>query len=100
MSFFTKYAAGLFITTILAYLSVLISELIPHQLIVAGVFALLIGMLLNPWISKHEIFDDGLTFTAKKILRISIILMGLGLSFKQVLEVGKFSLVVMFFTLI
>lgn len=94
-----NYAVGIGLTIILAFLSIFISGLIPNELIGAGVFALLIGMLLNPVISKHAVFEKGLGFTAKKVLRISIVLMGLGLSFSQVFQVGKYSLIVMIFTL-
>ena len=95
-----KYVPGIFFTLLLAYISMFFSGLIPYNLIGAGVFALLIGMLLNPVISKYTFFDAGLGFTSKKILRLAIILMGLSLSFKQVMEVGKFSLFVMIFTLV
>jgi len=95
-----KYLPGILLTTILAIISKFISELIPYHIIGAGVFALLIGMVLNPLVSKYDILNNGFSFTSKKILRLAIILMGASLSFSQVLEVGKFSLVVMMFTLI
>jgi len=72
----------------------------PSHIIGAGVFALLIGMLLNPMASKYNFLRNGFNFTSKKILRLAIILMGATLSFSQVVAVGKFSLVVMMFTLI
>lgn len=100
MEFFKKYAVGVLFAALLAYVSVFISKLIPYNLIGAGVFALLIGMFLNPIVSKYQIFEKGFGFTSKKILRLAIILMGIGLSFGQVLEVGKFSLFVMLFTLV
>lgn len=100
MSFLKKYGLGVLLTVILAYFSGIISNFIPYNLIVAGVFALLIGMLINPIVSKYEIFKKGFEFTSKKILRLAIILMGVGLSFGQVLEVGKISLFVMMFTLV
>jgi len=100
MEFIKKYTTGILFTALLAYGSVIISGLIPNHLIGAGVFALLIGMLINPLVTKYKIFEKGFTFTAKKILRLAIILMGIGLSFEQIVEVGKFSLIVMIFTLL
>lgn len=100
MNFFKKYALGILFTAVLAYISVFISKLIPHNLIGAGVFALLIGMFLNPLVSENHTFEKGFEFTSKKILRAAIILMGMGLSFDQVVKVGKFSLFVMIFTLV
>ncbi|WP_282804337.1 YeiH family protein [Clostridium tetani] len=100
MLFIKKYSIGILFTAVLAIISGFISNLIPHSLIGAGVFALLIGMLLNPIVSKYTILNKGLNFTSKKILRLAIIIMGITLSFSQVLEVGKYSLIVMVFTLI
>ncbi len=90
---------GIILSAALAAVSYLISESLPVHLISAGVFALIIGMALNPFVSSMEGVKEGFTFTSKKLLKFSIILMGLGLSFGQILSVGKFSLIVMTFTL-
>lgn len=94
-----KYTPGIILAMILAYLASLISSFIPGGLISPGVFSLLIGMALNPIISGVGSFKKGVRFTSKSILKIAIILMGATLSFTQVLEVGKYSLFVMVFTL-
>ncbi len=65
-----------------------------------GVFALLLGMMINPFIYRNDMFYDGIKFVSKRILKLAIILMGATLSFSQVLEVGKYSLFVMVFTLL
>lgn len=95
-----KSILGIALTVLLAILSVEISGYIPYHLISAGVFALLIGMILNPMITKVEGIGTGIAFVSKKILRLAIILMGITLSFSQVMEVGGFSLIVMTFTLL
>ncbi len=100
MEFIKKCSVGIFFAAILAVVSNFISGILPNHIIGAGVFALIIGMMLNPLTSKYPVFQQGFNFTSKKILRTAIILMGATLSFSQVLEVGKFSLVVMIFTLI
>lgn len=100
MNVIKNYLYGIILTILLAILSMFISNFIPYHLISAGVFALLLGMLLNPIVSKTNLFKQGITFVSKKILRFAIILMGLTLSFTQVLQVGKYSLIVMIFTLI
>lgn len=92
--------AGLGLAAVLAVISMYISTFIPYHLISASVFALLIGMMLNPIFSHHAFFKSGIAFVSKQILRLAIILMGITLSFSQVLEVGKFSLFVMIFTLL
>ena len=94
-----KILPGFLLTLGIAYTSRWISDLLPVHFIGAGVMALFLGMLLNPWISRVEGLHPGITFTGKKILRFAIILMGISLSFHQVLKVGRFSLIVMVFTL-
>lgn len=100
MNAIKKYAPGVVLTIVLAIVSKYISSFIPYDLISAGVFAMLIGMSLNPVVTKNNVFAPGFTLVSKRILKISIVLMGVSLSFSQVFEVGKFSLVVMTFTLI
>lgn len=95
----TKITPGIILTMILAIFASYISSFIPKQLISSGVFALLIGMILNPVLGKHEVFSQGIRFTSKIILKLAIVLMGATLSFTQVLNVGKYSLFVMIFTL-
>lgn len=95
-----KYSSGIILTAILAIIGVFIAKFIPRGLISPGVFALLLGMAFNPIISKYHIFDTGIKFTSKTILKLAIILMGATLSFSQVLEVGKYSVFVMMFTLV
>lgn len=94
-----NYIPGIILTIILALSANFISSFIPNQLISAGVFSLLIGMALNPLLSSYELFDQGIKFTSKTILKIAIIFMGASLSFTQVVSVGKYSLFVMMFTL-
>lgn len=95
-----NYSLGFLVTIFIAIISINTSKLIPNNLISAGVFSLLFGMLLNPILFKYEILRDGANFVSKEILRLAIILMGTTLSFSQVLEVGKYSLFVMTFTLL
>jgi uncharacterized integral membrane protein (TIGR00698 family) len=100
MTFIKNNGVGIFLTIVLAIASIVLSKLIPYNLIGASVFALLIGMSINPLASKYGDLEKGLNFVSKKILRLAIILMGATLSFPQVFEVGKLSLIVMTFTLL
>ena len=100
MSNIKNYFSGFFLTFALAGISVILTGLLPYHLIGAGVLALLLGMLISPLVANFDSLQKGFGFTSKKILRLAIILMGISLSFTQVLEVGKFSLIVMVFTLI
>lgn len=94
-----KYGYGVLLAAALAVASNFISGFVPFGLISGGVFALLIGMAINPLLVKAPQFKAGIQLVSKEVLRLAIILMGLTLSFGQVLQVGKYSLVVMVFTL-
>ncbi len=65
----------------------------------ASVIALFIGMLFNAFYKPNEITSHGIRFTSKKILKFAIILLGASLNIATVLTVGRFSLIVMIFTL-
>ncbi|MBM6614306.1 putative sulfate exporter family transporter [Desemzia sp. RIT804] len=95
-----QYTAGILLTVALAIVSNRISTWIPNSIISGSVFALLLGMLLNPVIANYPIFKPGIQLVSKRILKLSIILLGLTLSFTQVINVGKYSLIVMAFTLV
>lgn len=100
MTTIQKYSAGVALTISLGFAAVLISGFIPYHLISAGVFALILGMILNPIVTRHAWFQSGINLVSKKVLRLAIVLMGITLSFSQVLQVGKYSLLVMCFTLL
>ncbi len=96
-----QYLLSIILTATIALIAMYISVFVPMHLISGSVFALLLGMLLNPIILKRaDIFKVGVSFVASKVLRLSIILMGATLSFAQVLLVGRYSLFVMVFTLL
>ncbi len=100
MEMLKKYAPGLLLTVVLGFVAKYISDFVPYHLISGGVFALLLGMLLNPLVSKHSAYKSGIGLVSKQVLRLAIILMGVTLSFSQVFQVGKYSIFVMFFTLL
>ena len=99
MTTIKKLVPGVIISFLLAYCALFISSLIPNQLISGGVFAILAGMALNPLVAPYRHFSYGIEFVSKRILKLAIILMGASLSFTQVLQVGKYSIIVMIFTL-
>ncbi|PTX17746.1 YeiH family protein [Halanaerobium congolense] len=100
MNKFSDYLAGIILTILLALTAKAVSTYIPMHLISGSVLALMLGMLLNPIIREISIFNSGINFVSKKILKAGIVLMGLTLSFSQVLSVGGYSLIVMIFTLL
>lgn len=96
----TSLLPGILITIVLAVVSQYCAGFIPNDLISAGVFAMLIGMIIHPLVSKLDTSKYGIQFVSKTILKAAIVLMGAKFSFSQVLTVGKYSLIVMTFTLI
>ena len=100
MNWVKTWGPGIFLSAVLAVVAKIIGGWIPYGLISAGVFALLIGMLLNPLLSKYGVFHRGVQFVSKTVLKAAIVFMGVTLSFSQVLQVGKYSLIVMTFTLL
>lgn len=62
------------------------------------VLGILIGMLLAFW-KRPQFLDEGIGYTAKKLLQYSIILLGFDMNLFSVFAVGKQTLILMAFTL-
>jgi uncharacterized integral membrane protein (TIGR00698 family) len=95
-----KLIPGIILAVLIAVLATFIENLLPIHFIGAAVIAMFIGMILNTFLKKTTVFSTGLKFTSKKLLKFAIILLGLSLNIKTVLNVGKMSLAVMVFTLL
>ena len=98
MRILKKYAPGIIVAMAVAGVSKFLESLLPIHIIGASVIALFIGMIINSFWHPAWL-KAGLTFTSKKIFKFAIILLGLSLSIKTVINVGKMSLIVMVFTL-
>ena len=92
-------APGLLLSAGVAIVAMFISSFIPGDIIGATVMALLVGMSLNFMLNRYKTFNVGVSYTAKTLLRIGIVLMGVNMNFSEVLSVGKYSLFVMIFTM-
>ncbi|MGM9648007.1 MAG: YeiH family protein [Eubacteriales bacterium] len=95
-----KIVPGMILSAGIALLACWLESLLPIHLIGSAVIAMLVGMALNYFLRNTRIFAAGLKFTSKKILKFAIILLGLSLNIKAVLDVGQKSLLVMVFTLL
>lgn len=91
------YAVGIGVCALIAAISHAIEGQIP--VVGASILALAMGMMANLVFASPKAMEKGLEFVSKTLLKVSIILLGTGLSIIQVLEVGKYSLFVMVFTL-
>lgn len=64
------------------------------------VFAILLGLLIRNTLGMMPVFQPGLAFASKKVLQWSIIALGFGLSFSQVVQTGLESIWVTVVTMI
>ena len=99
MAKFKTSISGIIICLIIALLATLINRIILVDLIGIALISLILGMILNPIVSKYQSFNKGIDWTSKKLLKIGIIFAGISLSFSQVFEAGKYALILMAFTL-
>src|SRR5690554_862207 len=93
-----KIFPGALLSFFIALAAWLINLYLPFDFVGSVLIALLLGMLLNPIISKKEVYDTGLNWSGKYILRLGIICAGISLSFIEVVEAGKYALILLFFT--
>lgn len=96
---YRQYSSGLLLTLALAALSFWLNDRIPGDIIGSSVLALILGMIFHPALEKMPQTQSGVHFVSTTILKLGIILMGITLSFSQVLMVGKYALLLMIFTL-
>lgn len=95
-----KILPGVALSVAIAVLALWIESLLAIHLVGASVMAMFIGMVLNYFLKKTEVFQSGAKFTSKKILKFAIILLGLSLNINTIFKVGQMSLLVMVFTLL
>lgn len=91
---------GFLMAAVIAVVARYLEGLLPIHLIGASVIAMFIGMIINSFLKPTPMFASGIKFTSKKVLKFAIILLGAGLNTTIVLNVGRMSLCVMFFTLL
>jgi uncharacterized integral membrane protein (TIGR00698 family) len=91
-----KIFKGLILCFVIALISTPLGNKFP--IIGASVFGIVIGIIINNTLGKPKGTEYGINFTSKKILQWSIVLLGFGLSFRQVAKTGIESLSVTLIT--
>ncbi len=67
----------------------------------ATAFAILIGALLSPWFFRFQhILQTGVQFSAKKLLRLGIILYGFNITFSELYNIGFYGFLAAFIVII
>ena len=87
---------GLSLTIILAALAWFCGHRVP--IVGAPVFGILFGMLVALFVNSPAL-REGTRFASKRLLQLSVVLLGFEMNMRNVLAVGSESLVVMAFTL-
>src|SRR5690625_4407325 len=96
-----KWLPGVLLTLVLAIVAKGFEYILLVDYIGASVLALFLVMIYNYFIPiDNSQLESGVMFASKRILKFSIILLGASLNITTILEAGKFSLIVMVFTLI
>lgn len=85
-----KNLPGLILSTAFGYLALVLGGQLP--LLGSSILALLTGLVLSGWLKTKPQFQSGLALAGKKGLQYSIILLGFRLSFKDIQDLGLWSL--------
>lgn len=82
-----KKIQGISLSVIIAVCAWFIGQQVP--IIGAPIIAMVLGMLIGKCLKDKTVYQEGLRFASKKLLQISVICLGFGLSLQTVFEVGK-----------
>jgi uncharacterized integral membrane protein (TIGR00698 family) len=86
--FLARAGPGLALSTLVAVAAVLLAPVIASIFAIpAMVIALLIGIALNP-LAVRPVFEPGLAYAVKKLLRIAVALLGLRIALGDIIELG------------
>ena len=96
--FVKKYLPGILLSFGIAAVSIFLGGLLP--LIGSSVLAIVLGIVLNNSIKLPSVFQEGLSYSGKKLLQYSIIFLGFSMSIGQVSETGISSLRISLITIL
>jgi uncharacterized integral membrane protein (TIGR00698 family) len=91
-----KIIAGILLCALVAFPAWLLGRALP--VIGSPVLGILSGMILAFW-KRPGIFESGITYSSKKLLQYSIILIGFDMNLFNVFNTGRVTLLLMVFTL-
>ncbi len=89
---FTKILPGIFLVIVIGLIAHFLGGEFP--LIGGAVFAIVLGILVKNYIGVPERFNAGISYTLQKLLKLAIVLLGFGLSFSQIINLGMNSIII------
>lgn len=89
---------GVLMAVVIAVMANAIGKVYP--VIGGAVTAIIIGFLARNFLGLPKIFEKGLDYTIKKLLKVAIVLMGFGLSFATVVEISASAVLVVSVTVV
>jgi uncharacterized integral membrane protein (TIGR00698 family) len=96
MDFIKKNYQGLLLCLLIGAIAWLLGE--KYSIIGGPVFGILLGLVIALFPRKSS-FESGIKFTSKKVLQYAIILLGFGMNFFQIFNVGSQSLLIIISTI-
>jgi uncharacterized integral membrane protein (TIGR00698 family) len=87
---------GISLTAGLAFLAILMRSHLGLNFFSSLTWAILLGMLLRNTVGVAQVYQPGITFSLKRILKLGIILLGMQLSLTQAISIGAPGLFVAF----
>src|SRR5690625_5066213 len=94
-----KHLPGILLSLFIATLATLVANWIPGDIIGASVLAIFIGIIVRLIYYNETLFNEGVQFTSKRVLKFAIVLLGASLNFSIIMQVGGRTLIVLVFTL-
>ena len=85
---------GVSLTAGLAFLAILMRSHLGLNFFSSLTWAIMLGMLLRNTVGVAQVYQPGITFSLKRILKLGIILLGMQLSLTQAISIGSTGLFV------
>ncbi len=95
-----NHLPGIGLALLIALIATMIEGVLPGNIIGPSVIAMFIGIIVRATFFNRQLFQEGVQFTSKRVLKLAIILLGASLNFSIVLEVGGQTVAVLVFTLL
>lgn len=90
---------GILLALVIGILASVLASVIPLDFMSAAVLAIFLGLLTNHFFNLPESVKPGVKFSAKRLLKGFIILLGASMNLNLIIEIGGQSLILLVFTI-